>query len=167
MALITLVANARYLLMSCVLSQRFAPDASIWHRIFVGFDVTDEIFGISAARPAPLDPYYNYGAMLVALPGWAGGTAIGIMAGNALPPAIVSALSVALYGMFLAIIIPPARVNRVVGAFVLLAFASSFAASVLPVISELSGGTRTILLTVVLSAIAAVKYPRKDEESET
>ena len=167
MALITLVANARYLLMSCVLSQRFAPDASIWHRIFVGFDVTDEIFGISAARPAPLDPYYNYGAMLVALPGWAGGTAIGIMAGNALPPAIVSALSVALYGMFLAIIIPPARVNRVVGAFVLLAFAASFAASVLPVISELSGGTRTILLTVVLSAIAAVKYPRKDEESET
>ena len=167
MALITLVANARSLLMSCVLSQRFAPDASIWHRIFVGFDVTDEIFGISAARPAPLDPYYNYGAMLVALPGWAGGTAIGIMAGNALPPAIVSALSVALYGMFLAIIIPPARVNRVVGAFVLLAFAASFAASVLPVISELSGGTRTILLTVVLSAIAAVKYPRKDEESET
>ena len=69
--------------------------------------------------------------------------------------------------MFLAIIIPPARVNRVVGAFVLLAFVASFAASVLPVISELSGGTRTILLTVVLSAIAAVKYPRKDEESET
>ena len=166
-ALLTLVANARYVLMSAVLSQKFSPDTPFYHRIFVGFDVTDEIFGISAARPAPLDPYYNYGAMLVALPGWAGGTAIGIMAGNALPPAIVSALSVALYGMFLAIIIPPARVNRVVGAFVLLAFASSFAASVLPVISELSGGTRTILLTVVLSAIAAVKYPRKDEESET
>ena len=83
MALITLVANARYLLMSCVLSQRFSPDASIWHRIFVGFDVTDEIFGISAARPAPLDPYYNYGAMLVALPGWSVGTAVGIIAGNA------------------------------------------------------------------------------------
>ena len=96
MALITLVANARYLLMSCVLSQRFSPDASIWHRIFVGFDVTDEIFGISAARPVPLDPYYNYGAMLVALPGWSVGTAVGIIAGNALPAAVVSALSVAL-----------------------------------------------------------------------
>ena len=161
-ALITLVANARYLLMSCVLSQKFSPDASIWHRIFVGFDVTDEIFGISAARPAPLDPYYNYGAMLVALPGWAGGTALGIIAGNALPAAAVSALSVALYGMFLAIIIPPARVNRVVGAFVAIAFAASFAASVLPVVSELSGGTRTIILTVVLAAIAAWKYPREE-----
>ena len=162
MALITLVANARYLLMSCVLSQRFSPDASIWHRIFVGFDVTDEIFGISAARPVPLDPYYNYGAMLVALPGWSVGTAVGIIAGNALPAAVVSALSVALYGMFLAIIIPPARKNRVIGMFVALAFAASFAASVLPVVSELSGGTRTILLTVILAAVAAAKYPRDE-----
>ena len=162
MALITLVANARYLLMSCVLSQRFSPDASIWHRIFVGFDVTDEIFGISAARPVPLDPYYNYGAMLVALPGWSVGTAVGIIAGNALPAAVVSALSVALYGMFLAIIIPPARKNRVIGMFVAIAFAASFAASVLPVVSELSGGTRTILLTVILAAVAAAKYPRDE-----
>ena len=162
MALITLVANARYLLMSCVLSQRFSPDASIWHRIFVGFDVTDEIFGISAARPVPLDPYYNYGAMLVALPGWSVGTAVGIIAGNALPAAAVSALSVALYGMFLAIIIPPARKNRVIGMFVAIAFAASFAASVLPVVSELSGGTRTILLTVILAAVAAAKYPRDE-----
>ena len=162
MALITLVANARYLLMSCVLSQRFSPDASIWHRIFVGFDVTDEIFGISAARPVPLDPYYNYGAMLVALPGWSVGTAVGIIAGNALPAAVVSALSVALYGMFLAIIIPPARKNRVIGMFVAIAFAASFAASVLPVVSKLSGGTRTILLTVILAAVAAAKYPRDE-----
>ena len=147
MALITLVANARYLLMSCVLSQRFSPDASIWHRIFVGFDVTDEIFGISAARPAPLDPYYNYGAMLVALPGWSVGTAVGIIAGNALPAAVVSALSVK---------------NRVIGMFVAIAFAASFAASVLPVVSELSGGTRTILLTVILAAVAAAKYPRDE-----
>ena len=162
MALITLVANARYLLMSCVLSQRFSPDASIWHRIFVGFDVTDEIFGISAARPVPLDPYYNYGAMLVALPGWSVGTAVGIIAGNALPAAVVSALSVALYGMFLAIIIPPSRKNRVIGMFVAIAFAASFAASMLPVVSELSGGTRTILLTVILAAVAAAKYPRDE-----
>ena len=162
MILITLVANARYLLMSCVLSQRFAPDASIWHRICVGFDVTDEIFGISASRPIPLDPYYNYGAMMVALPGWSVGTAIGIMAGNALPAAVVSALSVALYGMFLAIIIPPARKNRIIGFFVAAAFIASFAASVLPVVSELSGGTRTILLTVILASVAAAKYPRDE-----
>ena len=69
--LITLVANARYMLMSCALSQKFQPGTSIWHRIFVGFDVTDEIFGITIARKGPLNPYYNYGAMALALPGWA------------------------------------------------------------------------------------------------
>lgn len=162
-ALITLVANARYLLMSCVLSQKFAPDASIWHRIFVGFDVTDEIFGISVARPGRLDPYYNYGAMLVALPGWSLGTAIGVAAGNILPPEAVSALSVALYGMFLAVIIPPARQDKIVGGLVLLSFLASFAAVHLPWLMELSGGTRTILLTVLISALAACFFPRREE----
>lgn len=84
--LITLVANARYMLMSCALSQKFQPGTSIWHRIFVGFDVTDEIFGITIARKGPLNPYYNYGAMALALPGWAVGTALGVVAGNILRP---------------------------------------------------------------------------------
>ncbi|MBR3457248.1 MAG: AzlC family ABC transporter permease [Selenomonadaceae bacterium] len=162
-AIITLVANARYLLMSCVLSQKFAPEASIWHRIFVGFDVTDEIFGITVARRGKLDPYYNYGAMLVALPGWSIGTAIGIAAGNILPLEAVSALSVALYGMFLAVIIPPARQDRIVGALVLLSFVASFAAVHLPGLMELSGGTRTIILTVALSALAAYFFPIKEK----
>ena len=164
-ALITLVANARYLLMSCVLSQKFSPDASIWHRIFVGFDVTDEIFGISVARPGRLDPYYNYGAMLVALPGWSVGTAVGVAAGNILPIEAVSALSVALYGMFLAVIIPPARRDKIVGVLVLLSFLASFVAVHLPGLMELSGGTRTIILTVLLSGLAAYFFPVKEDTS--
>lgn len=165
-ALVTLIANARYLLMSCVLSQRFAPDAPLHHRFLVGFDVTDEIFGISVARPGRLNPYYNYGAMFVALPGWAGGTALGIMAGNVLPPAVVSALSVALYGMFLAVIIPPARQDKIVAVLVAVSFIASFAAVHLPVIMELSSGTRTILLTLAISGAAAVFFPKKDEVDE-
>ncbi len=162
-ALVTLIANARYLLMSCVLSQRFSPEAPWYHRFFVGFDVTDEIFGISVARSGTLNPYYNYGAMLVALPGWSVGTVLGIMAGNVLPPSAVSALSVALYGMFLAVIIPPARKDRVVAVLVLLSFAASFAAVHLPGLADISGGTRTILLTVLLSGLAAAFFPVKEK----
>ena len=162
--LITLVANARYMLMSCALSQKFQPGTSIWHRIFVGFDVTDEIFGITIARKGPLNPYYNYGAMALALPGWAVGTALGVVAGNILPPAVVSALSVALYGMFLAIIVPPAKENRVVLGCVLSAFAASAALAFLPVLRSLSSGNRTIILTVVISALAAILFPRPVEE---
>ena len=104
-AIITLIANARYLLMSCALAQRFAPGTPFWHRLLIGYDVTDELFGITIARPGSLNPYYTYGAILLAAPAWAIGTALGIIAGNLLPLRAVSALSVALYGMFLAIII--------------------------------------------------------------
>lgn len=162
--LMTLIANARYLLMSCALSQKFSPDTPLIHRIFVGYDVTDEIFGITIARPGMLDPFYSCGAILIAAPAWAGGTALGVIAGNLLPARAVSALSVALFGMFLAVIIPPARKNRVIALFVLISFAASFAATYLPLISQLSGGTRTIILTVLISAIAAILFPVNEEE---
>ena len=164
--LMTLVANARYLLMSCSLSQKFSPGTSLIHRLLVGYDVTDEIFGITIARPGFVDPFYNYGAILIAAPAWSIGTALGIVAGNLLPARIVSALSVALFGMFIAIIIPPSKANNVVGCFVVLSFITSFAAGKLPLISTLSSGTRTIILTVVLAAIAAVLFPVEDEKEE-
>ncbi len=164
MALMTLIANARYLLMSCALSQKFAPDTPLKHRLLVGYDVTDEIFGITIARPGPLEPYYTYGAIIVAAPCWAVGTALGVIAGNLLPLRAVSALSVALFGMFLAVIIPPARKNRIVALFVLVSFLASFAAANLPLVSQLSSGTRTIILTVAISAVAAALFPVREEE---
>ena len=160
MALITLVANARYVLMSAVISQKFDPSTPFYHRIFVGFDVTDEIFGITVARPGKLNPFYNYGAMLVALPGWSVGTALGVFAGNILPPSIVSALSVALYGMFLAVIMPPARKDRVIAASIVVSFAMSFLAD--QFFNDISAGTRTIVLTVLIAGIAAVLRPVKE-----
>lgn len=159
-ALITLIANARYLLMSFSISQRFDSKTSIIHRILVGYDLTDEIFGISIARPGFVDPIYNYGAIIVAAPCWAGGTALGIIAGNVLPFRVVSALSVALYGMFLAIIIPPAKHNKVIGVLVIISFIASYAASHMALFSAMSSGTRTILLTVIISAVAAILFPK-------
>ena len=98
-AIITLIANARYLLMSCALAQRFSPDTPFFHRFLIGYDVTDELFGSTIARPGWRNPYYTYGAILVAAPAWSIGTALGIIAGNLLPLRAVSALSVALYGI--------------------------------------------------------------------
>lgn len=163
MALITLVANARYMLMSCVLSQKCPRDLPLIHRVLVGFDVTDEIFGITIARKGLLNPFYNYGAMTVALPGWSIGTALGVFAGNILPPAVVSALSVALFGMFLWIIVPPARDNHVVGVLVIISFILSFLAELTPVIADFSAGTRTIILTVAIASIGAIAAPIRED----
>ena len=164
MALVTLITNARYLLMSCALGQRFSPKTGLFHRLAVGFAVTDEIFGISIARAGFSEPKYHYGAMTVAMPAWAGGTAFGILAGNVLPLRVVSALSVALYGMFLAIIIPPAKKNRVVLGLVLAGFACSALLEFLPFFASLSAGSRTIVLTVIISAGGAILFPVKYQE---
>ncbi|MBQ5986282.1 MAG: AzlC family ABC transporter permease, partial [Clostridia bacterium] len=163
MALATLIANARYLLMSFALSQRLSPRLGTGHRLLVGYAVTDELFGISVAQPKPLDPSYCYGAYAVAIPSWATGTAIGVLAGNVLPARIVSALSVALFGMFLAIIVPPSRKDRVVMGTVIAGFGLSFALSRLPFAAGLSAGTRTILLTVVIAGATAALFPVKED----
>ncbi len=165
-AVMTLVANARYLLMSCSLSQKLTPETPLRHRMLVAFDVTDEIFGISIAYPGQLNPWYTYGAIAVAIPGWGLGTFFGVAVGNVLPPRLVSALSVGLYGMFLAIIVPPARKSRVVLALVLLSFAASFLVSRWTLLAGISSGIKTILLTVVISLAAAILFPVKSPGEE-
>lgn len=163
MAFVILVTNIRYLLMSCALSQKFDSKTSLLHRFFVGFGITDEIFGISIGRAGALNPCYNYGAMAIALPGWSLGTATGIAAGNILPASAVSALSVALYGMFIAIIIPAAKANRIVCGGVAVSFLASFAASKISLFDRLSDSMKISLLTVIISGIAAVLFPVKDD----
>jgi len=158
-AVMEAVANARYLLMSCALSQKMDPKMPFFYRWIIGFDVTDEIFGISVSVPGKLNPFYTLGAMTVALPGWSCGAALGVIMGTILPDSVVSALSVGLYGMFIAIIIPPARKNRVIAGLVALSMAASFAVSGLPLFANVSEGLRTILLTVLISAGAALLFP--------
>ena len=166
LAMTELVVNALYLLMSCALSQKLPPQTSLLHRSLVAFDVTDEIFGISVSVKGPLNPFYNYGAMTMAIPGWALGTVFGVITGNVLPARLVSALGVGLYGMFLAIIIPPARRSRIIAALVLIAMAASLAFAKLPLLSSISEGLRVIILTVVLSLGAALLFPVKEEEED-
>ena len=167
LAVVTLIANARYLLMSCAMSQRLEPAMPGFHRPLMAFHITDELFGIAIARPGCLNPFYSYGAVLVAAPCWAVGTALGAIAGGLLPLRLVSAFSVALYGMFLAVIIPAARQSKVIAGLIVLCFGASYGAAHLPAVSQVSGGTRTIILTVVLSAAAALLFPQNTEEDET
>ena len=166
MAFVILVTNIRYLLMSCALSQKFDPYTSLFHRFLVGFGITDEIFGISIGRAGALNPYYNYGAMAIALPSWSLGTALGIVAGNILPVSIVSALSVALYGMFIAIIVPVSKTNKIVGGVVILSFLASFLVSRIPIFEKMSDSMKISLLTVLIAGLAAFLFPVKDEEED-
>lgn len=165
-AVTELIINARYLLMSCALSQKLAPETSVIHRMLMAFDVTDEIFGVCVAVPGELSPFYNYGAMSIAIPGWAIGAAVGAISGGVLPGSVLSALSVGLYGMFLAIIIPPAKRNKIIAALIIISMAASFVFSRIKLLPSISSGMKVIILTVVVSLIAAVLFPVKEETED-
>ena len=165
MVLMTLIINARYMLMSCALSQKLSPDTPLGVRMLIGFDVTDEVFGIAIAQEGLLNVWYFIGAMCAALPGWSLGTLFGALAGNVLPVWAMNGFSVMLYGMFLAIIMPEGKKNRVVLGCIGVSFVlSALAAKLLPM---LSGGMRILLLTIFISAAAAILFPRESPDVDT
>lgn len=166
-ALTQLVINLRYCLMSFSLSQKLRRDIPWAHRYAVAFGVTDEIFGVSVSQPGKLSPYYNYGAMCVAIPGWTLGTLVGGISGNILPEFLVSALSVAIYGMFLAVIIPPAKKNRVILAVVAASMSISSLFAVAPVLKRVSSGFVIIITTILVAGAAAYFFPVEEEREES
>ena len=165
-AIMELVANARYLLMSFSLSQKLSPKTGIGHRMLIGWYVTDEVFGVSISAPGHLNPFYTYGAISLACPGWAIGTCLGVIVGNILPASLVSALSVGLYGMFIAIFVPPSKTSKVIGGLVLVSMALSFAFNRIPVFDGVSSGVKTIILTVAISAAAALLFPIREVKKD-
>lgn len=164
MALTQLIINLRYCLMSFSISQKLDRNESFAHRFGVAFGMTDEIFGISAGRPGRISAFYNYGAMSVAIPGWVMGTFVGSLSGSFLPEFAVSALSVAIYGMFLAIIIPPAKYNKAIMVVVVASMLLSTVFSTVPVLKNISSGFAIIIITLIVAGVAAVLAPVKDED---
>lgn len=163
-ALTQLVINLRYCLMSFSLSQKLVRNVPWAHRYLVAFGVTDEIFGVSAGQEGKVSPYYNYGAMCVAIPGWTLGTLVGAVCGGILPDFIMSALGVAIYGMFLAVVIPPAKKDRAVLGVVVAAMAVSTLFAAVPVLKEVSSGFVIIITTLLVAGAAAVICPVEEEK---
>lgn len=167
MAMAQLIINLRYCLMSCALSQKLSPNMPFFHRFLMSYGVTDEIFGVSVCRAGYLSPFYSYGAMSMAVPGWTLGTLFGAVSGDLLPARLLTALSVALYGMFIAIIVPPMKGNRVLAGVIAAAMGLSFLFTLIPALNAISSGFKIIILTVVIAGAAAFLFPIKEETDET
>ena len=166
MAVTQLVINLRYCLMSCALAQKLTEKTSLIHKFIMAFGITDEIFGVSVCTEGKLNPFYIYGAMSAAMPGWVFGTFLGVISGDILSPRIISTLSVALYAMFIAVIIPPAKGNRVLAGLIILSMFFSFIFSKVRVLSVISPGFKIIILTVLIAGAATVFFPLKEERYE-
>lgn len=164
-AVTTFVINIRYMLMSLSLSQKVDDAMTKLERWVLSFGITDEIFAVAMQQQGNVNARYLSGLIATPYVGWALGTLLGATATGLLPAGVRTALGIAIYGMFLAVIIPPARHSRPVMQVILIASVLSCAFKWIPGINGLSAGWAIILCAVIASAYAALRYPVQETEA--
>ena len=161
-----LVINSRYFLMSLTLSQKTDDSFNFSNRLFCSAFITDEIFAVSASKPRTFGAKYFYGLALLPYVGWTLGTLLGALLGNFMPIFITSALGIALYAMFIAIIVPPATKSKGVLIAVILSAIISCVFYYVPILSRISTGMAVIISAVITALIVAFIFPVKETEDD-
>lgn len=164
MILTQVIINSRYALMSLALSQRMGERIGVLPRLIIAFFNTDEIFALAMARMEPLTVPFMLGLGTLPILGWTMGTLCGALAGSILPASIQAALGVMLYGMFIAIVVPPAKEDKKILAAVILALVFSTLFTVVPLLRQVSAGLSIVICTVAAAAICAALFPIPEEE---
>lgn len=157
------IINIRYMLMSLSLSQKIDSKTGTLKRLLMSFGITDEIFAVSMQQPKNISFRYFLGLMTLPYLGWSSGTFLGAFASSVLPELIRQSLGLAIYGMFIAIIVPPARKSKPVLNVIIVAALTSIVLHITPVLKELSGGWQIIISTVIAAGVGAFLYPKEDE----
>ncbi len=164
MILTQLIINIRYCLMGLALTQKLDGSFGTFHRLVTSFGITDEIFGVAASEKGLIGRRFMYGLITLPYIGWALGTTLGVYAQNILPASVCAALGIAIYSMFMAIIIPPSRDDKGVLWTVLIAIVLSCAFYYLPFLSKLSQGFAIIICGFAAAGVMAYIAPRNMED---
>lgn len=157
------IINLRYSLMSLSLSQKADSSLKGIHRFLTGFGITDEIFAVSMRSKDDISSKYLYGIIILPVLGWTGGTLLGAIAGQILPTVVIASLGIAIYSMFLAIIIPPAKKDSAVLKVIIIAVSLSCILKYTPILNNISSGFSIIICTVIAATAGAIFFPIKEE----
>lgn len=163
LAVAQLVINLRYALMSVSLSQKLDSNVRLFDRFVISFVNTDEVFAVASSKDGTVGRNYLYGLILTPYLGWSLGTLLGAGAGNILPATVISALGIAIYGMFVAIVVPQAKKNKATAFCVLTAIALSCAFEYIPLLKTVPSGFAIIICAVLASGIFAIVAPIGEE----
>lgn len=166
LVLTQLIINLRYSLMGLALTQKLDKSFTTLHRLIISFAITDENFAVAAAEKGTLSRTFMYGLITLPPIGWTLGTALGAYAGQILPASVCSALGIAIYSMFIAIIIPDTKTEKGVLLAVILSSALSCAFYFLPFLSQVPQGFAIIICAVAVSAALAYFFPKNFEKEE-
>ncbi len=167
LALSQLVINSRYSLMSVSLSQKLSSRVSFTDKLLISYGNTDEIFAVAVSQKGDVGKRYMWGLIMLPVIGWTSGTFIGAVAGNILPPMVTAALGLAIYGMFVAIVVPVAKKEKATAICVAIAIALSCAFKYVPVLTKVPTGFTVIICSVIAAVILAVVAPIKTDEEVT
>lgn len=166
MILTQCVINLRYALMSVSLSQKVDETVRLRDRFLIAFGNTDEVFAVASGQPGKVGRYYLFGLIVAPYIGWSSGTLLGTVASGLLPASVMAALGIAIYGMFVAIVIPPARKSRAVALVLGGAVALACAFRYLPVLNRVSGGFVIIICAVIAASLGAIFAPIPEDGEE-
>lgn len=164
MALSQFVINLRYFLMSLSLTQKLDEKTKTLQRAVIAHGITDEIFALSSSKPKKVGFLYMISLMFLPILGWTGGTFLGAAASTLLPVILRDSLGIMIYGMFLAIIIPPCRTSKNIGIVVLMAAVTSCLFQVLSAYISIGSGFVIILCTLFAAGVGAFLFPIDGEE---
>ncbi len=166
-ALTTLIINMRYMLMSLSLSQKIVDGTSLFHRLIFGFGITDEVFAVASTEDGKISAWYMYGLILTPVAGWTLGTALGGIVCGVLPARLSEAMGIALYAMFIAIIIPPAKKSKPIVACIGLSIFIRCILMYIPLFSFISSGFQLIITTIISASLIALLFPVKEVQDES
>ncbi|MEN8078345.1 AzlC family ABC transporter permease [Clostridioides difficile] len=164
LALTTLVINIRYMLMSLSLSQKLDKEISFLNKLLISFGITDEIFAVASLEEKKLTSQYMFGLITLPFIGWTLGTYIGAVASEFLPVIVQDAFGIAIYGMFIALIIPPSKKSKAIFFVVLLSIFFSCCLYYLPYLNNISQGFAIIIASILSSVLGAYFFPIKEDK---
>lgn len=159
------IINLRYSLMSLALSQKIAKKTKLWEKLIFGYAITDEVFAVAATEKKELTASYMYGLASTPILGWTLGTALGAIVGSILPDRLADAMGIALYAMFIAIIIPPAKKSTAVLGAIIISICVTCILRYIPIFGFITDGFAMIIATFIAAGIMAVVAPVNDEEA--
>ncbi len=162
MAVVQLIINIRYALMGLSLSQKLDEKFTLPHRLLAAYGITDEIFALCSTKEKTLKPAYMYGVILISTIGWVTGTFLGGAAGTLLPANVTSALGIVLYGMFIAIIVPPTRKQKNI--LIVVGLAALFSVLLKYLLPMISGGFAVIIAAIAAAGCGAFLFPKEGDE---
>ncbi len=167
LAISQIVINSRYSLMSVSLAQKFSLKVKFKDKLYIAYANTDEIFAVSISQKGEIGKKYMTGLMIPPVIGWTAGTFIGSIAGNILPAIVTAALGLAIYGMFIAIVVPVAKKEKATALCVFISIILSCAFKYIPLLSKVPSGFTVIICAIIAAGILAVIAPIKTDEEVT